>query len=237
MPPSKRILVEVALLKALQARNAVSIDSVLQKLQSLRGESGGPASAPPAPLGPAAVAPPAPAAPAAAPKAAADRTQPKTSAPPKTPPHAPVAQAAAAAPPSAAVPLPIATPPSLGELWDKILESVGRASMFARSYLLEAHPVSLTQKILTIGFDPANADHLGLVDNPKNHALLQAKLQELGYPDLSIRFVTAAAPEGWVRTAAPVSAPEPPSPPAVTVGGGEHIGSSGAHARGGGQAC
>ena len=33
---SKKILVEVALLKAIEARNAVSLDSVLKQLQNLR---------------------------------------------------------------------------------------------------------------------------------------------------------------------------------------------------------
>ena len=38
---SKKILLEVALLKAIEARNAVSIDSVLKQLQTLREGSGG----------------------------------------------------------------------------------------------------------------------------------------------------------------------------------------------------
>src|SRR5881392_2063369 len=37
---SKKILVEVALLRAIEARNATSIDTVLQQLQQLRGDSG-----------------------------------------------------------------------------------------------------------------------------------------------------------------------------------------------------
>ena len=36
---SKKILLEVALLKAIEARNAVSLDAVLKRLQELRGES------------------------------------------------------------------------------------------------------------------------------------------------------------------------------------------------------
>src|SRR5262249_18278367 len=37
--PSKKIFIEVALIKAMQARNSVSIDVVLKRLQQLRGES------------------------------------------------------------------------------------------------------------------------------------------------------------------------------------------------------
>src|SRR5215469_11107991 len=56
---SKKILVEVTLLKAIEARNAVSLDSVLNQLQELRDSSGGdvvsipvPAAAPPPMPGP-----------------------------------------------------------------------------------------------------------------------------------------------------------------------------------------
>ena len=37
---SKKILIEVALLKAIEARNAVSLDAVLKQLQQLRDEPG-----------------------------------------------------------------------------------------------------------------------------------------------------------------------------------------------------
>ena len=45
---SKKILLEVALLKAIEARNAVSLDSVLKQLNQLRGQggAGGPACVP-----------------------------------------------------------------------------------------------------------------------------------------------------------------------------------------------
>ena len=42
--------------------------------------------------------------------------------------------------------------------------------------LLEAHPVSLQKNVFTIGFDPEFEDHIGLVDNARNHTLLQTKL-------------------------------------------------------------
>ena len=45
------------------------------------------------------------------------------------------------------------------------MDSVGRASPFTRSYLLEAHPVSLARNVFTIGFDPEFEDHIALVDN------------------------------------------------------------------------
>ena len=45
---SKKILIEVALLKAMESRNAVSIDTVLKQLQNLRRENSPGVSAAPA---------------------------------------------------------------------------------------------------------------------------------------------------------------------------------------------
>ena len=174
---SKKILVEVTLLKAIEARNSVSIDAVLQQLNKLRGESPRPAPAPAA----------------------------------TTP--APVKKSAAPAPPAAVAPLPATTPPpaastDLETLWSQLVESAGRASPFAKTYLIEAHPVSLGKNLLTIGFDPEFADHLGLVDNAKNHALLQTKLSELGHPQCQVKFVQAEAPAHRARPI-PAAAPAP----------------------------
>jgi DNA polymerase-3 subunit gamma/tau len=188
---SKKILVEVALLKAIEARSAVSIDSLLKQLQNLRDGKADEAAGSPAPA--AAAAP----RPARAVAAAA------------TPAPAPRAHATAtAAVPAQAEGAPSSAPPEdLAELWVRLLEAVGRASPFTRTYLLEAHPVSFQKDVLTIGFDPEFEDHIGLVDNARNHTLLQTKLLELGRPNAQIKFIKAAAPEK--RAAAPA---EPPAP-------------------------
>ncbi len=78
---SKRIFIEVALVKAIEARNAVSIDAVLKRLNELRGDPGS-AMAPPASPAPAPAARPAPSIPisklAAGPMKAAETTIPPT---------------------------------------------------------------------------------------------------------------------------------------------------------------
>ena len=79
-------------------------------------------------------------------------------------------------------------------MWQKILEAVGRASAFTRSYLADAQPVSLGKGCLTIGFDPEFADQMELVNNTKTHALLQTKLQELGHPNLQVKFIKSEQP-------------------------------------------
>ena len=196
---SKKILVEVALLKAIEARGAVSIDALLKQLQSLRD-------------GTAAEAPR-----AHAPAAAA------TSRPARTAPDAvslaPAQPAAVAAPAAVLETSGGAAPPAaedeLAGLWARLLEAVGRASPFTRTYLLEAHLVSFLKGIFTIGFDPEFEDHLGLVDNARNHTLLQTKLTELGHPNVQIKFVKAEAPAR--RVAAP---PEPTAAPGPVTASG-----------------
>jgi len=167
---SRKILLEVTLLKAIEARNAISLDSVLKQLNLLRGGGG-------AGLQPVSSAASSPvAAPAARP----------------TPKSHVVHHEAAVAP----VPLAEAAPVSadLAGLWAKLVEAVGRVSPFTRSYLVDANPVSFEKNILTIGFDPEFEDHLGLVDNARNHTLLQTKLGELGHANAQVKFVKIETP-------------------------------------------
>ncbi len=177
---SKKILLEVTLLKMIEARNAISIDAVLKQVQQLRTEAAG----------------------------GAPRTAPKS-----VPALRPVPAPAAGAPPSASMTAPTT---NLKELWTQLVEAVSRASPFVRAYFVEAHPVSMVKNVLTIGFDPEFADHLPLVDNSKNHALVQTKLAELGHPHTQVRFVKAED-SGRERGAvsAPVSTPPQPKPVAV----------------------
>lgn len=199
---SKKILVEVTLLKAIEARNAVSIDSVLQQLRKLRESQGQEIVSIPMPqpvVGPAPVPNPF--------RAEAAATQPAPAALREQP---------------ATIPLTSGTA-QLTELWRNLIEAVGRVSAFTRSYLLEAHPVSLAKNILTIGFDPEFEEHIALVDVARNHTLLQTKLAELGHPAVQIKFIKAEAPAGWQRSTEPapvtlsassnVSSPGQPTPP------------------------
>jgi DNA polymerase-3 subunit gamma/tau len=201
---SKKILIEVTLCKAIEARTAVSLDAVLKKLNDLRGgQSPGVATAP-APV------------PAAQPRA----THP-----------APAVSKLADSPVPAPAPAPAASNDNLEELWGKLIEAVGRVSPFTRSYLLEAHPVSFTGTLLTIGFDPEFEDHIALVDNARNHTLLQTKLAELGHHGVLLKFIKAEAPAGRVapkpaadpapvapkRAESPASAAAPAAKPAVVA--------------------
>ena len=195
---SKKILVEVALLKAIEARSAVSIDTLLKQLQGLRdGQPGDAPSSPPAPATPSSAKRP------TRRVVLEEDEAPRLSA--TAPAVIPEQPAATTAPPPQG---------DLAELWIRLLEAVGRASPFTRSYLGEAHPVSFQKNVFTIGFDPEFEDHLGMVDNARNHAMLQTKLAELGHATVQIKFIKAEAPAP--RTAAPAEpAAAPASAPAA----------------------
>src|SRR5438874_1320489 len=172
---SKKILLEVSLLKAIEARHAVSLDSVLKELQKLREDAGGTVVSLPSP-----VVNPAPA-PAPSPKPFRMEAEAATSA------AVEAVSAGIAEQSEDAAQVPVDT--GLAELWTKLLEAIGRVSQFTRSYLLEAHPVSFSNNVFVIGFDPEFEDHLGLVDNAPNHSLLQTKLLELGHPNAQLKFI------------------------------------------------
>ena len=221
---SKKILLEVSMLRAIEARNALPIDAILKQLNLLRGQggTGGPSSAgsPATPAPAKAAATPAPVAAAQAPvsapvsfaaamaASAAAAEKPAPAPPPATPP--------------AAIPaMPATAPGDLVGLWRNLEDAIGRVSPFVRSYLTDAHPVSFEKNIFVIGFDPEFIERLALVDNSRNHTLLATKLAELGYPNAMIKFVKAEAPAGWERKAmamAPAAtkakAPAAPSKPA-----------------------
>ena len=105
----------------------------------------------------------------------------------------------------------------LETLWSQLVEAVTRASRFTGGYLINAHPVSFAKGVFTIGFDPEFEDQMGLVDNARNHTLLQTKLAELGHPNSQIKFVKAEAPVGRAPAAAPVAAPASKPPVAKAV--------------------
>jgi DNA polymerase-3 subunit gamma/tau len=189
---SRKILVEVTLLKMMEARHAVSIDTVLRQLQQLRAEAGGVAQR---------------SAPASAP--ATGRAPAPVAGRPASPPAAPVQH-------------PLTTPAvggDLGQLWDRLVEAASKASPFISSYLREARPVSLAANVLTIGFDPEFAEHKSLVDNSRNRELLQTKLTELGHPHVQVKFVEAAVTAAFVPVAPPVVSPAAAAPAPVTPAG------------------
>ncbi|PYK00976.1 MAG: DNA polymerase III subunit gamma/tau [Verrucomicrobia bacterium] len=199
---SKKILIEVALLKTIEARNAASIDTVLKRLEELRRDNDAreivsipmPAQTPAPPPN----APP--------PLRAANRAT--------LSPESASLESARTTASLAATNMSASSDGDLEQLWHQVADAVGRASPFTRSYLLEAHPVLFDRNLLTIGFDPEFADHLQLVDNAKNRTLIQTKLSEFGFADAQVKFVKAEARVNRLR---PTESPVEPAAPSATA--------------------
>ena len=191
---SKKILLEVTLIRAIEARQAVSIDAVLRQLNALRKETG--SSAP---------------------------SVPNLNLPP-TPPSTPLpgrdarptpAVASSPAPAAAPAAKPAHVPTDLTVFWNQLVGLMTEPStMFLKSYLLKAFPVSVTANLLTIGFPSFAASDMTLADNPVNQSNLKKKLAELGLPNAQIKFVVAQPPADWTPPAAPISAAPVPAGPA-----------------------
>ncbi len=204
---SKRIFLEVTLLKAIQAREATSLDAVLKQLKSLRDTAPQRAA-----IAPSAEAEPAPySAPPLVPK--------PSPAPPATvaaelPKPAP-APALAPAPPSALV--PIIAPGDKDGLFAALLTKLAFAQ---RTMLSGGHAIALTDRLLTIGVD---AEHFSFLDPKRDEPLLTAKLSELGVGDVTVKLVplaataTEAAPKPAAAAPRPAPAAKPPEPKPAKV--------------------
>jgi DNA polymerase-3 subunit gamma/tau len=188
---SKRILLEVLLLKAIEARNAVSLDSVLKQLNRLRSEE--------------------PALSAGGPTRSATETEEASA-------GAPESSATPRLAPAKPPPEPMA---ELTAHWAEFIEAVGRAASWTRQHLSKAFPVSLTHDALTIGFDPEFAEYIPLVDTARNQAIMQTKLKELGFGTLSIKFTQKETAELESSFAGLRAQLRPPAPMALAETAGE----------------
>lgn len=198
---SKKILIEVALLRAIEARSTMNLDAVLEQLRALREKVEGDVVTLPVP------------APAPTPDLKPFRSEAVAREPAVAQTVTPFSAAEGASAGMAAGEIReqaesvSARSSGMEGLWAKLIEAIGRVSLFTRSYLIEAHPVSFKDNVLTIGFAPEFEDHIGLVDNAKNHTLLQTKLAELGHPKAMVKFIKAEPPTDRAKfSAAPAEA-------------------------------
>jgi DNA polymerase-3 subunit gamma/tau len=220
---SKRIALEVGLLQAAEARNAIPIDQLLTRLQQLREIQPIETSVPPAP------------APALPRETVLPQSQ-GVSAADKPTRHAILAPAAAEKPSTRPEPSEVISE-GLAQIWSRLLEAVGVTSPFVRGYLTQIQPVSWEKQILTTGFHSELSDQVELLNNTRNRSLIAAKMKEIGLGDAQIKFVElkentqapslpapasdvsaapkAAPPAPASRTAVSKAAEKPKNPPAA----------------------
>ncbi len=211
---SKRIFLEMTLIKAIQARNSVSLETVLRELHRLKTAGSSAAPAAPDPVASRSVDVPssrqsAPAAPADIPtRSPAPTTGPVPPSPlpeksprPETAPPAVAAAAAAAAAAVTAPPEAPATKVTASDpvsVWPSVLASMGPVQ---RAGLADARPLSFEKGVLTLGF-PMASESFDFCNSQENARLLVTKFEQLGAGRVRIQFIRS---EGVSSAAPPTS--------------------------------
>ncbi len=174
---ARKIFLEVTLMKAMQARSAVSLDAVLKQLGQLRQEADGGGSPGAGRVGDVpSIAP----APSPSPVQARAPGRSPVSDPPPAPPPAtspPPAPVKAAAPVALSSGSPSSADPA--ELWAQVVASAGP---MVRSALQSGVPVRWEKGVLTVGYPGALDGQRAMAESERTRKSVEAKLTELGCP-------------------------------------------------------
>ena len=202
---SKKILVEVALMKAMDAARAMSLNDVLDRLQELRDAGGGEALEVARPV------------PVAVPvkKAKSETVQQVAVEPiPESKPE----RAPEPTPQVKEEPAPQPVPATdLSTVWAAMLDTLG---VFSRAYFQEAFLKSIEGDDVTIGFPEAFAPQLELANSKETNQSLIAALSKAGHSIRTVSYVIAERPSDWIPMA--IDAPgasEGAVEPATNAGG------------------
>ena len=233
---SKRIFMEVTLLKVIQAREATSLDAVLKQLKAMRDQvPAGPAGAVPAAsatkvnsLAP--VVPPAPVVTptVVAPTVASPPVNPPLPKPPaaSVPSVAPVVNPPAAAvsslpTPSGPAKSPLDSAPLLSEssqtieaIWQVLMAQLPHSEGLLRAALQQSRAESWLRETLTIAHPPE-----AYLDTARNIGTLQTVLQTITGKRVTLRFVVSeslSVPEPVVPVLSPATSPRESARPSAS---------------------
>ena len=214
---SKKILVEVALMKAMDAARAMSLNDVLDRLQELRDAGGGEALE---------VARPVPAAVPVKKAKTEPKADPKSEQKTETVRQVAVEPIAETKPERAPEPTPqVKEEPTpqpvpatdLSTVWAAMLDTLG---VFSRAYFQEAFLKSIEGDDVIIGFPEAFAPQMELANSKETNQSLIAALSKAGHSIRTVSYVIAERPSDWIPLAmdAP-GASEAAVEPATNAGG------------------
>ena len=233
---SKRIFMEVTLLKVIQAREATSLDTVLKQLKAMRDQvPAGPAVAVPAAsatkvnsLAP--VVPPAPVVTptVVAPTVVSPPVNPPLPKPPaaSVPSVAPVVNPPAAAVSSLPIPSgpaksPLDSAPLLSEssqtieaIWQVLMAQLPHSEGLLRAALQQSRAESWLRETLTIAHPPE-----AYLDTARNIGTLQTVLQTITGKRVTLRFVVSeslSVPEPVVPVLSPATSPRESARPSAS---------------------
>ena len=187
---SRRTLLETALIRASRVAKVVTIDEIMNQLESLKRALSGQGGLPPAEL---------PLAKASAPEKVTYPEPVKTKAPAvvaetREPPAKPVAGDELSV---------------LSEKWREIVERVGHTAALAKGYLIDAKPVKIVGSQVSIGFDPEFAANKEKIDFARNRKAIEKIIGEVLRRDVTVDFCVLDARStlpGDIKTAGTTSA-------------------------------
>ena len=233
---SKRIFMEVTLLKVIQAREATSLDAVLKQLKAMRDQvPAGPAVAVPAASATkvnsaAPVTPPAPVVTptVVAPTVVSPPVNPPLPKPPaaSVPSVAPVVNPPAAAVSSLPIPSgpaksPLDSAPLLSEssqtieaIWQVLMAQLPHSEGLLRAALQQSRAESWLRETLTIAHPPE-----AYLDTARNIGTLQTVLQTITGKRVTLRFVVSeslSVPEPVVPVLSPATSPRESARPSAS---------------------
>lgn len=233
---SKRIFMEVTLLKVIQAREATSLDAVLKQLKAMRDQvPAGPAVAVPAASttkvnSAAPVTPPAPVVTptVVAPTVVSPPVNPPLPKPPaaSVPSVAPVVNPPAAAVSSLPIPSgpaksPLDSAPLLSEssqtieaIWQVLMAQLPHSEGLLRAALQQSRAESWLRETLTIAHPPE-----AYLDTARNIGTLQTVLQTITGKRVTLRFVVSeslSVPEPVVAVLSPATSPRESARPSAS---------------------
>ena len=233
---SKRIFMEVTLLKVIQAREATSLDAVLKQLKAMRDQvPAGPAVAVPAAsaMKVNSVAPVVPPAPVVTPTVVA----PTVASPPVNPPlpkppaasvpsvapvvNPPAAAASSLPTPSGPAKSPLDSAPLLSEssqtieaIWQVLMAQLPHSEGLLRAALQQSRAESWLRETLTIAHPPE-----AYLDTARNIGTLQTVLQTITGKRVTLRFVVSeslSVPEPVVPVLSPATSPRESARPSAS---------------------
>jgi DNA polymerase III subunit gamma/tau len=190
--PNKRLHFEVAVIKAIQTLNQVTLNDVIENLAALRnGEPARPITAP-------ARSEPRRPTPAPAPAKievprVAEQAQQRETKPREEPRTTPAAESKTIDPETA---------------WGKVVEQVRARRPLIRPWLDSAKVLGVEGRFLLVGFPPEQKTAMESVASPRTREFLEALLKEVGGPDLNIKFL----PKEGLPVVSPPEIPVAPAP-------------------------
>jgi DNA polymerase-3 subunit gamma/tau len=190
--PNKKLHFEVAVIKAIQTLEQVTLNEVIENLSALRDGTAQPA--PRARRTP--VEPPKPI-------SVTRPTAPKQEAPPPKPQPKPVAAEPAAAAPAQPEPAPALDAETL---WTKAVDQIRARRPLIKGWIESAKALGTEGRFFLLGFPPEQKTAMESIAMPRNRDFLQSVLKEISGQDWDLKF---SLKEG-LAVEAPNAEPLPP---------------------------